>query len=946
MAVWKAYPSHRPLARLHVGLFIVAAGALLLAILAVGHYTDWLWFESLGYARVYGTMLVAQATLFALGALLFLGLFTSNVVLARRLARREQWSTAGGDEGLWAYLHRLSAQLSTRRDALRTAQAVILFLGVLFALLLGLNAASHWLVVLRWLHARPFGVTDPLFGQDVAFYVFGLPLLRFVHGWLTSALLLTVAATLAVYVVVLVYERELEVEQLLRRVGTAARAHWLLLVAALLLLLAADALLDRYELVHQQRGVVAGATYADIHAQVPAQWALFSLALLAAALAVLTIFQRGYRLLLFGVGGWAVGAALLGTVYPAVVQQFEVRPNELAKELPFIDANIQATLRAYGLTDVQEVPFAAAEEVSAADLHAHQATIHNIRLWDHRPLLATYNQVQSIRPYYTFRDVDVDRYLINGQYRQVMLGVRELAPQALPRAAQTWVNQHLVYTHGYGVAMSPVTEVGAEGLPLFVLKDVPPSGDIPLTRPEVYYGESDPRSPTGYVVVRTATPEFDYPLGDNNAQTFYQERSGVLLDSPLRRLAYAWQFRDANLLLNTDLRPDSQLLYRRDVRERVATLAPFLRLDSDPYIVIADGRLVWLLDAYTWTDRYPYAQPLPLTDPYAQRLPPNDPRRRLNYIRNSVKIAVDAYNGSVTFYVADPTDPLIQTYQAIFPDLFRPLDAMPSSLRAHLRYPEDLFRIQAVMLLTYHMQNPAVFYNREDVWSVPHERFGDNRQPLEPYYMLMRLPDSAREEFVLMLPLAPADRENMIAWLVARNDPPHYGSLLVYKYPKDKLIYGPFQIETRIDQDPTIAAQLTLWNQSGTRVIRGNLLVIPVGSANLYVEPIYLQAAQSPLPELKRVVVATGNRLAMEPTLEAALARLFGTPAASPPASAGAPSAPGAALSPAAAELARQAQQRYQRAQEALRAGDWARYGEELRALEADLQRLVELSGP
>jgi hypothetical protein len=946
MATWppKAPPS-RPV-RWWVGWGVPAAmaGVLVVTGVAVGVYTDWLWFDSLGYTRVYATTLVAQLGLFLAGAGLFAALFAGNVALARRLARREQWRAQQAEEGLWAYLHRLTAQLGARRGSVRAVNAVILAAGGLCAVLLGLNAASAWLLVLRWLHARPFGVTDPLFGQDVAVYVFALPLLRFLHGWLTSALLLTVGGTLAAYVVVLVHELHLELEQVLRRVGSAARVHWLVLVAALLLLLAADALLDLYELVHHQRGVVAGATYTDVHAQVPAQWALFGLALLAAVLALVTSLRRDYRLLLFGVGGWAVAAVLLGNLYPSVVQQFEVRPNELAKELPYIDANIQATLRAYGLQDVREVFFPAADEVSPAEIRANPQTIQNIRLWDHRPLLATYNQVQSIRPYYVFRDVDVDRYVIQGQYRQVMLGVRELAPQNLPRQAQTWVNQRLVYTHGYGVAMSPVAEVGPEGLPVFYLKDVPPSGELPIARPEVYYGESDPRAPTGYVVVRTAMPEFDYPLGDNNVQAFYQERSGVLLDSPLRRLAYAWQFQDGNLLLNTDLRPDSQLLYRRDIRERVTTLAPFLRLDSDPYIVIADGRLVWLFDAYTWTDRYPYAQPFPAGDTYAQRLPPNDPRRRFNYIRNSVKITVDAYNGATTFYVADPTDPLVQTYQAIFPELFQPLDAMPASLRAHLRYPEDLFRIQAVMLLTYHMQNPVVFYNREDVWSVPHERFGDNRQPVEPYYTLMRLPDGAREEFVLMLPLAPANRENLIAWLAARNDPPHYGSLLVYKYPKDKLVYGPFQIETRIDQDPTIAAQLTLWNQSGSRVIRGNLLVIPVGNSNLYVEPIYLQAAQSPLPELKRVVVATGNRIAMEPTLDAALARLFGTPAASPPASTGAPSAPGAALSPAAAELARQAQQRFQRAQEALRAGEWARYGEELRALEADLQRLVELA--
>jgi uncharacterized membrane protein (UPF0182 family) len=456
---------------------------------------------------------------------------------------------------------------------------------------------------------------------------------------------------------------------------------------------------------------------------------------------------------------------------------------------------------------------------------------------------------------------------------------------------------------------------------------------VPLQRPEVYYGGRD--QPDDYVVVRTATPEFDYPRGDDNALVTYQGHSGVELSPPWRRLAYAWQFHDVNLLLNTDLRPDSELLYRRNVRDRVRTIAPFLQLDADPYIVVSEGRLVWLLDAYTVTDRYPYAQPYPRAAL----------GQRFNYIRNSVKVAVDAYDGHTTFYVVDPTDPLVQTYAAIFPDLFAPIDAMPADLRAHLRYPEDLFRIQAEMYLTYHMQNPTVLYNREDLWSVPFERFGESRQPVEPYYTIMRLPNERQAEFLLMLPLAPANRDNMIAWLAGRSDGPHYGKLLVYKYPKDKLIYGPLQVETRIDQDPTISAQFSLWNQRGSRVIRGNLLVVPVGSANLYLEPVYLQAEQGPLPELQRIVVATGNRIAMEPTLEAALTKLFGGEPAAGRATALPDSATGpAAGEPAVAAAARSAREHFEQAREAQRVDDWARYGEELRALDAALRQLEELT--
>ena len=938
MATWPPKPSsaHRAVALFRLLLLSGLAALLLLAMLTVGYFTDWLWFESLGYSRVYGTVLLAQVSIFLAGALAFFALLIANLALARRLARRFERRTTQPEEGLWAYVARMTEQLGDRAPYARTLNLGILAAGGFFAVVLGVTAANNWLTLLRFVHAQPFGVVDPLFARDVSFYVFTVPFWRFVHNWLVSALLLVAVATLAVYVVILVYELNLDVERLVYRVGQAIKAHLLVLLAGFLVLLAGHHLLDLFELVHSQRGVTYGASYTDVRAQVPAQWALAGLALLAAALAIATIFTATFRYLLLGLGGWAVGALLLGVVYPSFVENVEVRPNQLARETPYIEANIEATLRAYGLAAIEEVAFPGEDAVTASAVAANPLTINNIRLWDHRPLLDTYNQIQNIRTYYRFSDVDIDRYMVNGQYRQVMLGARELVQSDLPPQAQTWVNQKLVFTHGYGVAMSAVNVVGEEGLPRFFIKDVPPAGDIPIRRPEIYYGERDRRDQ--YVVVNTTATEFDYPLGNDNVQTRYQAQSGVLLNAPWRRLAYAWQFHDGNLLLNTDLRPDSQILYRRNVAERVRALAPFLLLDRDPYIVVADGRLVWVLDAYTTTNRYPYSQPFPT----------NDAMRRFNYVRNSVKITVDAYDGSTTFYVADPTDPLLQTYAAIFPDLFVPLATMPAELRAHVRYPEDLFKWQTTMYLTYHMQNPAVFYNREDLWSIPMERYLEERVPVAPYYTIMRLPGEPREEFLLMLPLAPANRDNMIAWLAARCDEPNYGRLLVYKYPKDKLVYGPSQVEARIDQDPSIASQLALWRQSGSQVLRGNMLVIPVGNSNLYVEPIYLQAAQGRLPELKQVVVATGNRIAMESTLEAALARLFdGAPEAAAT-TAGAPRAPAAAapsgLSPTAAALARSAQERYTRAQEALRLGDWGRYGEELRALEADLRRLVELT--
>jgi uncharacterized protein len=952
MARWQAkrLSPERLAALIRVLLLGGLAALLLLAMLTVDRYTDWLWFESLGYSGVYITTLLAQAGVFLVAALAFFGLLAGNVLLARRLARRFERRALPHEDGLWAYLARMSEQLGDRAPYARTLNVGILAAGGLFAIVLGLTAARNWLMLLSFLNARPFGTVDPLFGQDVGFYVFTLPFLRFLHGWLVSALLLAAVGTLAVYVVILVYELNLDMERLVYRLGPAIRAHLLILLAAFLGLLAGHHVLDLFELVFSTRsmnGGLHGAGYADVHAQVPAQWAMAALALIAAGLAIASIFTTSFRYLALGLGGWLLGAVALGVGYPTFVQNFDVRPNELTRETPYIEANIESTLRAYGLAGIEERSFPAEESISAVDVRANPQTIENIRLWDPRQLLETYNQLQGIGQYYEFPDVDVDRYVVNGQYRQVMLGARELVQSKLPQQAQTWVNQKLVYTHGYGVAMSPVNAIGAEGLPQFFIKDLPPVGEIPITRPQIYFGEHRERErPDQYVVVHTAAAEFDYPRGNEVAQTVYEGRGGVELNSYWRRLAYAWQFHDGNLMLNTDLRPDSQVLYRRSVRQRVATLAPFLRHDNDPYIVIVDGRLVWMLDAYTTTNRYPYSQPMLADTP---------PAGRFNYVRNSVKVAVDAYDGTTTFYVADPTDPLIQTYEGIFPGLFVPLDRMPAALRAHLRYPEDLFRWQTRVYLSYHMQNPADFYNRKDLWSFPREREGQDNQPrpMDPYYTIMRLPGQPQEEFLLMLPLVASGRDNMIAWMAARCDGDNYGKLLVYKYPVDKTIFGPLQIETRIDQDPEISRQLSLWNQSGSRVSRGNMMVIPLGNGNLYVKPIYLQALQSQFPELRRVVAATGNRMAMEPTLPQALMSLFdgasltASPAAASPAGAAPPAAAlpapgGAPLSAAARELARSAQDHYTRAQEALRAGDWGRYGDELRALEADLRRLVE----
>src|SRR3989454_2243193 len=608
------------------------------------------------------------------------------------------------------------------------------------------------------------------------------------------------------------------------------------------------------------RDVAFGAGYSDVHAQLPVQKALLVLAGLVAVLCLVTIRLRSWRPLLWSVAA-LVGVAILGgVVYPGGIQRYQVSPNEIVKEKPYIDFNIRYTRLAYGLDNIEEREFPAEQTLTLQDLRKNEATLKNIRLWDTRPVLATYSQLQEIRRYYKFTDIDIDRYRINGEYRQVTLSARELSAKDLP--SRIWINERLTYTHGYGAVVSPVNRVTREGLPEFWIKDIPPaaSSDLRISRPELYFSELA----TDYVFVKTQAKEFDYPSGDQNVYTTYAGQGGIPLGSFWRKTLFAARLGDLKLLLSNDLTLGSRVLLYRNIRERVQRIAPFFRYDDDPYMVIsAAGRIVWLLDGYTVTDRFPYSAPT---------------RGLGNYVRNAVKVTVDAYDGAVRFYVADPTDPLIRTIARIFPGLLQPLDAMPADLRAHIRYPEGLFRVQAGMYAVYHMRDTQVFYNKEDLWSVPVRSVDGRERAMEPYYLILRLPGEPKEEFVLLIPFNPSKKDNLSAWLAARSDPPHYGKLVVYNFPKQKLIYGPRQIEARIDQDSFISQQLSLWNQRGSQVIRGNLLVIPIERSLVYVEPLYIAAEKGQLPELKRVIVGFGDRIAMEETLDGAIARVFGGP--------------------------------------------------------------------
>ncbi|HKY60840.1 MAG TPA: UPF0182 family protein, partial [Gemmatimonadota bacterium] len=744
-------------------------------------------------------------------------------------------------------------------------------------------------------------------------------------------LFLLVISVLVVLAIIYVTSGGLEITENRLRFRDGPLRHMVANVALLFLILAWGYRLDLLELVFSDRSVVYGASYADVHAQVLGYRVLTALALAGFGVTIYDLFRRRYTLTLTAIGALILGAIVLKGLYPGAVQQFEVEPNEIVKEAPYIARNIAYTRRAFDLDAIVERPFDVSVQPAAEALAGAEETIRNIRLWDWRPLLDTYSQLQKLRLYYEFEDVDVDRYELGGRPRQVMLAAREMDVEELAPNVQTWQNQHLIFTHGYGLVMSPVNEVTQEGLPVFYLSDIPPGapdslGDVlTVDRPEIYFGERT----TNYVLVATRGQEFDYPQGDQNIYTSYTGDGGLEVDATWRRALFGWYLGSLKLLLTDGITPDSRLLLFRHIRQRVERIAPFLEYDGDPYLVLLEGRLLWVLDAYTASDRYPYSEPVRLTG-----------RHPINYIRNSVKVVVDAYHGSVTFYAWDENDPILRVYRSIFPGLFAPVASMPEGLQAHLRYPEDLFTIQAEVLRSYHMQDPRVFYNREDMWNTPNEIYQGQTARMDPYYVLLQLPDDPEPAFQLVLPFTPQRRDNMIALLAAKGDPGNYGRRVIYEFPKDRLVFGPMQVEARIDQDPIISEQITLWSQKGSSVIRGNLLAIPIGSSVLYVEPLYLQAQQSQLPELRRVIAAFGPRIVMEPTLEGAMQALVGSSAGPAETGPGPETAAASGASPEGAVLASEARSAYERAVAAQRRGDWAAYGQALDELGSLLERM------
>ncbi len=796
---------------------------------------------------------------------------------------------------------------------------------------LGSITAVNWQEILKFFSSTPFGEFDPIFKKDIAFYLFSLPAFNIGLGILKLLIVISLISSGIIYIL----KGSLNLAGFLGK-KPKAQLHLGILVFLFLITTAFGTYLSLFKLLSTQSGPIFGAAYTDVAIMIPILKISIGLTVL---IAILTLFWgiSGKLAPLIAAISLYVFIGIVSAIVPFLFQKLIVAPNELVKETPFIKYNIAATRQAYGLDKIEERDISADKPLTSSDIASNNLTIKNVRLWDREPLLSTFSQIQEIRTYYEFVSVDNDRYLINDEIRQIMLSPRELASESLPN--RSWINEKLTFTHGYGIAGGPVNQVTAEGLPVLFVKDLPPKSEFKqliVNRPEIYYGELT----NDYVIVKTKSKEFDYPKGEENVYTTYQGKGGIKIDSFLKRLFFAIKTNSLKLFLSNDVTSESRILYYRNIKERVEKIVPFLTLDRDPYAVVADNRIYWIYDAYTKTNDYPYSQPLVLNG------------GSVNYIRNSVKIVIDAYDGSISFYQVDTDDPMIRTYAKIFPNLFQPMNKMPKSLLAHLRYPEDIFSLQTAVYTTYHMDNPQIFYNKEDQWEIPTISEGQEQgttdavQQMGPRHMIMKLPGEKKEEYILMLPFTPRGKDNLSAWMVARNDGDSYGKLIVYRFPKQKLIFGPKQVIGRINQDAEISRQISLWDQRGSQVIQGPLLVIPIEESLIYVRPLYLKAETGKIPELKRVIVAYENKIAMEATLETALSRIFGATEKTeqPFDSFDATQDKSAQGKPTITvdqtnDLFKQAQELYDEAIRSQKEGDWARYGETIKRLGEILKR-------
>ncbi|RZN34578.1 MAG: UPF0182 family protein [Methanosarcinales archaeon] len=841
----------------NIAIFIVLAFILSISEI-VRLVTDYWWFDALGFSRIFMISLTAKLLLFAASALFFLIFLLGN---------------------LW-----ISSKANPSKSEIPSKLKIVIAL--ILSFFVGLASSQKWFVVLQYLNQETFNLQDPIFREDVAFYVFSLPFIHAVRSFLMACLVLTILLVLLDYMqsfIIRMFKQaqvstpvgeegpiyDVSFQSAITGMKRNALAHLAVLGSLFFILLAANHYLARFSIIYSEKGIVVGAGYTDVMIYLPITKILMILALFIALLCYVWIFFLSGKqdpqksgILTYAVVFYLLVIFIGSTAVPGIVQTYKVSPNEISLESPYLENNIKFTKIAYGLADVEERTFPAEMNLSREVLANSQETMDNIRILDWRPLVQTYKQMQEIRLYYDLSGIDIDRYEIDGKYTEVLLAPREMNQNQI--VSKTWVNLHTVYTHGFGVVMSPVNSITSEGLPNYLIKDIPPvytvnEPKLKIEKPQIYYGERD----NEFVLVNTRTEEFDYPKGDSNEYIQYDGRGGVQLDTTMKKLLMAIRFMDIKILLSSDITLNSRIMFERNIKDRISKITPFLMLDRDPYITICNGRLVWIQDAYTVTGNFPYSEK----------------SGSVNYIRNSVKITVDAYDGDVTYYISDTADqdPIITTYARMFPDQFKSFDQMPDELKKHVRYPEDLFQIQSNIYNTYHMSDVKVFYNKEDAWQIPREVYGTSQQvQVDPYYIIMKLPGESNKEFLLMRPFTPIKKNNMIAWLAARSDGDDYGKLLLYKFPKEKLIYGPLQIEAKFDQDSVISEQLTLWSQQGSSVTRGNLLVIPIEDSILYIEPLYILAEAGQLPELKRILVSDGERVVMEKDLDSALDALFG----------------------------------------------------------------------
>ncbi len=861
-------------------------------------YVDWLWFKDVKFEKIFTTKLNAQVIAAFAGVLIGFIISYINIRISMQATK---------DRAIVPSFHN---QEISQLSILRYFDRIKIIVPVLIGLFVGLLLNNNWLTFLYYLNGVESGYSDPIFGKDISFYLFTLP----VYEIISSVLLLILVLSLVISALNYVLKGAVSFTRKGISSERYASAHFSVIGFFIFLVLAFNAYIEMHTILYSSHGHVAGATYKDVYAVIPFLKAKVFVAIAAAVLLIGNIALRRKLISIGTIVVYLTVSFIGSTVYPAILQKFVVAPNELVKETPYITYNISSTRKGFGLDKVEERNITGSTALDRNDINKNSATIKNIRLWDHRPLLDTFSQIQEIRTYYEFTLVGNDRYMINGEYRQTMLSPRELSTESIP--TRNWINETLTFTHGYGITLGPVNQVTPEGLPVLLIKDIPPVStvaDVKVGRPEIYYGKLSSK----YVIVNTKSKEFDYPSGEENVYTEYSGKSGVVIDSFLKKIAFSAYYGSLKLFLSNDITRESRILFHRNILERVHEVMPFLMFDNDPYMVVSDdGQLFWIYDAYTVSGKFPYSQRT---------------ENGINYIRNSVKVTINAYDGSMKFYIADKEDPVIRTISRTFPGTLQPLSEMPADLKKHIRYPLDMFGIQTQVYATYHMEVPQIFYNKEDQWEIPVMGASKEATAMESYYTIMKLPEEKKEEFILMIPFNPKKKDNLSAWMVARSDGEDYGKLMVYRFPKDRLVYGPKQIVARINQDTEISRQISLWDQRGSQVIQGTLLVIPIENSLIYVQPLYLRAETGKIPELKRVIVAYENRIAMEETLDAALSRIFGDVRVSEEAG---PSK--VVLLPVVKEgkgLASVAGEHFDRAMNAQREGNWALYGEEIRKL-------------